>query len=165
MDNNTEKGIAPEIANSHSEETIELLRRLSEDSAARTKYEKAQTLSARIRTAGVVVLALAVAVMTLIIVPRVNSAMDEVDTCLVQLNSITSTLDEIDFVGLAQSVETLAVNGNESLATAMDDLEGALQGVDAAISTISALDIESLNKSIDDFGAVVEPLAKFFGKK
>lgn len=164
MDTDMQKS-ADAAVNTHSEETVELLRRISADSAARLRLEKTQTLLSRIRTGGVAALALCVLVMALIIVPRVNSAMDEVDTCLVQLNSITSTLDEIDFVGLAQSVETLAVNGNESLATAMDDLEVALRGVDTAISTLGSIDIAGLNESIAVFGAVVEPLSKLFGKK
>ena len=51
------------------------------------------------------------------------------------------------------------------MSAALGDVEASLEEMHRALNVISQFDVESLNKSIGDFAAIVEPMAKLFGKR
>lgn len=64
------------------------------------------------------------------------------------LASVSEQLEQIDWEGLAVSINLTA--------------EKAQQSMDAALTAIDELDIETLNEAIANLGDVIEPLARFF---
>ena len=75
----------------------------------------------------------------------------QIEEIIEKLNTVSGSLAEVDFVGLAEDVGTLATAAQTSLAEAME--------------AIDELNIEGLNKAISDLQTIVEPLAKLFGRK
>ena len=148
-----------------NEDVLLLLRRIADDTEAQKKAARSQSVAAKLEVLCVAVLVAALLGAAVLLAPRVRSTLDEVDVCLEQLQSIESTLSQIDFVAMADSVTELAVNGNESLSVAMGELSGAMDGMNGAIGRINSLDFEKLNSSIDDLGAILDPLSRLFGKK
>ncbi len=75
-----------------------------------------------------------------------------------------------------KTAETTLTNANEAILQATDAIEQAKTtledvskfatdgsaGLSESLEKIQAIDIESLNKDIENLGAVVEPMAKFF---
>lgn len=70
-----------------------------------------------------------------------------------QLSIVADNLEQIDVTYMTESVTNLAVTGTESLETAM-------RQVTAALENLNKLDIDTLNQSIADLGAIVEPMAR-----
>ena len=75
-----------------------------------------------------------------------------------QLSIVADNLEQIDVTYMTESVTNLAVTGTESLETAM-------RQVTAALENLNKLDIDTLNQSIADLGAIVEPMARLFGTR
>ncbi len=104
-----------------------------------------------VRTIACLLVCLILAGSALYVLPGVNQLVG-------RLNVVVSNLEQIDINLMTESVTNLAVSGTEGIET-------ALVQVSTALETINRLDIEGLNKSIADLGAVVEPMAKLFGKR
>lgn len=119
--------------------------------AEQLKLLKKIHLMGVIRTVACLLLCLILAGSALYVLPGVNQLVSK-------LTIVVDNLNQIDITLMTESVTNLAVSGTEGIET-------ALTQVSAALETINRLDIEGLNKSIADLGAVVEPLAKFFGKR
>ncbi len=147
------------------EETLALLRQIAQDTAAQKRHCRAAAFAARLQTACFALLLAGVIAAALALAPRVRATLNAVDTGLAQLNEVTATLNRVDFIAMGESVTALAVNGNESLSAAMEDLQLAMADVDKAVNTLTAIDMESLNTSIGSLSAILEPMARFFGKK
>lgn len=93
-----------------------------------------------------------------ILVPKAASVMtdaeetlQEVNVGVVQLNKTATQLARIDFAGLVDDTQQMVNDGSE--------------GISQAIGKIEAMDIEGLNHAIQDLEAIVEPLAKLFGRR
>lgn len=104
-----------------------------------------------IRTVACLLIFLIIAGSALYILPGVKGLVD-------QLSIVADNLEQIDITYMTESVTNLAVTGTESLETAM------LQ-VTEALENLNKLDIETLNQSIADLGAIVEPMARLFGAR
>lgn len=104
-----------------------------------------------IRTVACLLIFLVIAGSALYILPGVKGLVD-------QLSIVADNLEQIDITYMTESVTNLAVTGTESLETAM------LQVTDA-LENLNKLDIETLNQSIADLGAIVEPMARLFGAR
>lgn len=104
-----------------------------------------------IRTVACLLVCLILAAGALYVLPGVN-------TLVTNLNVVATNLNQIDINLMTESVTNLAVTGTEGIET-------ALEQVSVALENINRLDIDGLNQSIGDLGAVVEPMARFFGKK
>ena len=104
-----------------------------------------------VRTIACVIMCLAMVGSALYVLPGVSELVDK-------LNVVVSNLEQIDINLMTESVTNLAVSGTEGIET-------ALVQVSSALENINRLDIDSLNKSIADLGAVVEPMAKLFGRR
>ena len=69
---------------------------------------------------------------------------------MTELETVSSDLAQADLSGMLEHVDSLAQTSEEGMAEALEK--------------ISALDIESLNEAIRDLQAVVEPMARLFGR-
>lgn len=115
------------------------------------KLLKAMYRMSIIRTVACLLIFLIIAGSALYVLPGVKRLVD-------QLSIVADNLEQIDVTYMTESVTNLAVTGTESLETAM------LQ-VTAALENLNKLDIDTLNQSIADLGAIVEPMARLFGTR
>ena len=104
-----------------------------------------------IRTVACLLIFLVIAGSALYVLPGVKRLVD-------QLSIVADNLEQIDVTYMTESVTNLAVTGTESLETAM-------RQVTAALENLNKLDIDTLNQSIADLGAIVEPMARLFGAR
>lgn len=115
------------------------------------KLLKAMYRMSIIRTVACLLIFLIIAGSALYVLPGVKRLVD-------QLSIVADNLEQIDVTYMTESVTNLAVTGTESLETAM-------RQVTAALENLNKLDIDTLNQSIADLGAFVEPMARLFGTR
>ena len=115
------------------------------------KLLKAMYRMSIIRTVACLLIFLVIAGSALYVLPGVKKLVD-------QLSIVADNLEQIDVTYMTESVTNLAVTGTESLETAM-------RQVTAALENLNKLDIDTLNQSIADLGAIVEPMARLFGTR
>lgn len=115
------------------------------------KLLKAMYRMSIIRTVACLLIFLVIAGSALYVLPGVKRLVD-------QLSIVADNLEQIDVTYMTESVTNLAVTGTESLETAMGQ-------VTAALENLNKLDIDTLNQSIADLGAIVEPMARLFGTR
>lgn len=115
------------------------------------KLLKAMYRMSIIRTVACLLIFLVIAGSALYVLPGVKRLVD-------QLSIVADNLEQIDVTYMTESVTNLAVTGTESLETTM-------RQVTAALENLNKLDIDTLNQSIADLGAIVEPMARLFGTR
>lgn len=139
-------------------EMQQLLERLEKSSKQQAVYSRLQFYFSVVA----VVLCLVLVATILLVTPQVRDLANRADTLLANLETVTDQLAELDLSAMISNVDSL-VSNVDSLVTNADSLVSSSQeGVAEALLAIEAIDIETLNKAIADFSAVVEPLAEFF---
>ena len=111
------------------------------------------------------IIALAVIVLCAVLIPRATKTLRGIDAATEELNSVASTLNQVDFVGMSESISELTEQGKDTLNTALGDVEASLDSMQTALDNISRLDVDGLNQSIADLSAIVDPMARLFGRK
>lgn len=152
---------APQCGN----ETTELLKRIAAASEAQSQTARWRRLCAQTVTACAVLIALAVVVLCAVLIPRAAKTLGGIDAATDGLNAVAATLNQVDFVGMSQSIAELTEQGKDTLNTALEDVEASLGSMQTALDNVSRLDVDGLNQSIADLGAIVEPMARLFGKR
>ena len=142
-------------------EAIELLKKIAAASEAQSSAAKWRRLSAQAAFVCAAIIALAVAVL----IPRAVKTLGGIDAATEELNSVASTLNQVDFVGMSESISELTEQGKDTLNTALGDVEASLDSMQTALDNISKLDVDGLNQSIADLSAIVDPMARLFGRK
>lgn len=142
-------------------EAIELLKKIADASEAQSSAAKWRRLSAQAVLICAAIIALAVAVL----IPRAVKTLGGIDAATEELNSVAATLNQVDFVGMSESISELTEQGKDTLNTALGDVEASLDSMHTALDNISKLDVDGLNQSIADLSAIVDPMARLFGKK
>ena len=104
-----------------------------------------------VRTVACLLIFVVIAGSALYVLPGVKELVD-------RLTVVASSLEQIDITYMTESVTNLAVTGTESLEETMVEVTRDLQN-------LKQLGIASLNRSIADLGAIVEPLARLFGSR
>lgn len=140
---------------------IELLKKIAAASEAQSSAARWRKLSAQAVLICAAIIALAVAVL----IPRAVKTLGGIDAATEELNSVAATLNQVDFVGMSQSISELTEQGKDTLNTALGDVEASLDSMQTALDNISKLDVDGLNQSIADLSAIVDPMARLFGKK
>lgn len=135
----TEETAIPAETEKNDSEVVALLRTVTEEQKRTKRWQ-------RITAILLIVVMLCVAATCLSVVYLASQASD----ILVQAQETVDAIAEIDFAGLETEVTNSA--------------EAAQEGLQVAMEAIEEIDIESLNQTIEDFGKVVEPLAKFFSR-
>lgn len=130
-----------------SRDVIGLLEELTEQNRQQTASLKKQLFVTRILAAAGCVLAAAVIAVFLLIVPPMLQIISQGQETLVEATDTLQTLTDIQTLF---DENGLVWQSSEALSQATEKL--------------NRMDIESLNSAIRDLGAVVEPLAEFFGK-
>lgn len=121
------------------------------------KTAKKQLFYARLSTCFVGVMAVAVVISLLAVVPRVNHLLGNANALLGEVNDRLEVLDET--IASVKTMSDSITSVGDQLDTFIEDNSTALQGV---VKKMDSIDFEGLNKSIKNLGDVVEPLAKFF---
>lgn len=142
-------------------EAIELLKKIAAASEAQSSAARWRKLSAQAVLICAAIIALAVAVL----IPRAVKTLGGIDAATEELNSVAATLNQVDFVGMSESISELTEQGKDTLNTALGDVEASLDSMHTALDNISKLDVDGLNQSIADLSAIVDPMARLFGKK
>lgn len=86
-----------------------------------------------------------------VLIPRVNRTLSDANQAIEALNQVTASIDTDELSGLVTDTRTLVNTSNEGMLDAMERIE--------------AIDIDTLNAAIEDLHAVIEPIAKLFGRK
>ena len=131
-----------------SRDVIGLLEELTEQNRQQTASLKKQLFVTRILAAAGCVLAAAVIAVFLLIVPPMLQIISQGQETLVEATDTLQTAQE-----------TLT-----DIQTLFDENGQSSEALSQATEKLNRMDIESLNSAIRDLGAVVEPLAEFFGK-
>lgn len=142
-------------------EAIELLKKIADASEAQSSAARWRKLSAQAVLICAAIIALAVAVL----IPRAVKTLGGIDAATEELNSVAATLNQVDFVGMSESISELTEQGKDTLNTALGDVEASLDSMHTALDNISKLDVDGLNQSIADLSAIVDPMARLFGRK
>ena len=122
------------------------------------KQEKVLKLS-RISTLAVLILSAAIVLACLILVPKAVNTMHQIEVLSEEASALmenaNTTLEGIDEM-------------SAEIKTAADGINGLVEDnsevLTESMTKLNSIDFEGLNKAIADLGAVVEPMAKFFGK-
>ncbi len=140
----------------------ELLSRLAEDNARQTAALEKQLFWTKVQTWAICGTLALLLIVVLSFMGRINAAIDQLDDVLVNVQSVTAslktTVEETDITGLLKNADTLITQSEQSLTTALEQVEDA-------VSEFKKIDFDGLNSAISDLQAVVDPLAKLFGKK
>lgn len=130
----------------------ELLQRIAEQTKKQVFYVRISAICGGI-------LAMAVVIALLILVPsllktihQVNGVAAKAEETLVQARDALAGVDEMTdaVTSMSENMDTFVTENAVSIEQVMKKLE--------------AIDFEGLNGAIKDLGDVVEPMAKFFGK-
>lgn len=134
-----------------SRDVIGLLEELTEQNRQQTASLKKQLFVTRILAAAGCVLAAAVIAVFLLVVPPMLQIISQGQETLVEATDTLQTAQEtLTDIQTLFDENGLVWQSSEALSQATEKL--------------NRMDIESLNSAIRDLGAVVEPLAEFFGK-
>ena len=133
------------------DDVIGLLQEIEKQHGAQTEALKKQLFLTRIAALAGCILAAGVLAALLVLVPPLVGAVRQTQKTLTE---VSGTLEEAD--NTMRDIQSLF------------DEEGLVgqssRALQQATDKISRMDIESLNSAIRDLGAVVEPLADFFGR-
>jgi len=145
-------------------EAIELLKKIAAASEVQSSAAKWRRLSAQAVLVCAAIIALAAIVLCAVLIPRATKTLRGIDAAT-ELNSVAATLNQVDFVGMSESITELTEQGKDTLNTALGDVEASLDSMQTALDNISKLDVDGLNQSIADLSAIVDPMARLFGRK
>lgn len=146
-------------------EAIELLKKIAAASEVQSSAAKWRRLSAQAAFICAAIIALSVIALCAVLIPRAVKTLGGIDAATEELNSVAATLNQVDFVGMSESISELTEQGKDTLNTALGDVEASLDSMQTALDNISKLDVDGLNQSIADLSAIVDPMARLFGKK
>ena len=100
-----------------------------------------------------VAMAAGVIAFVLLLMPRASAALAQVD-------AVVGELASVDFAGMAERVDALVAQSSAS----MEGLDTGLADLHRALAVLEGVDLQSLNESIASLSAILEPLARLFGR-
>ena len=125
------------------------------------EYEKKMLQLSRIRTVLMLLMAVALFGVTLFMISagaQINRILLQAETTFTQLNAIADDIHSANLPLMFDEINVLVEQGQTAASS-------AAIGVGEAVRTLNELDIETLNESIADLHAVIEPLSKLLGVK
>ncbi len=123
-------------------EMLELLQKIESSTRKQARSSRLQCILVLVAA----VCCVAVCLMLLGVLPRVNGVIGQMETVLSNLEQTTQQLAEADLQGMVTDMDALVATGQQSLEQTMEKL--------------NAVDFEALNRAIQDLAEVIEPLAK-----
>lgn len=116
-----------------------------------------QLFYSRIASLSVTVLAIAVVISLLLVVPKALATVQKVNA------AIGTSMETVELANTAIKSVTQMSDSITEMGENMDAfITDNAQAVAEVMSKIEAVDFEGLNTAIQDLGDVIEPLAKFF---
>lgn len=110
-----------------------------------------------IRTLACVLVAVVVVGMAVILVPKLSAMLNQANVVLTELTAVTEELNQVDLIGMTESITQLTQVGAESLATATDELTATMKG-------LQEIDFAALGESIENLNAISSGMARIFGR-
>ncbi len=116
------------------------------------KNSRKQLFYARVRTLASIVIAAAVVICLVILMPVVLNTMSQVNGIMSQASETIVIADSAieSITEMCENMDTFITENAESVGTVMKE--------------IGSVDFKGLNDAIKDLGDVIEPLAKFFNR-
>ena len=136
-------------------EMMTLLEKIEKNTSRQARYSRLQFFCAALCVVILAVSLLAVGM-------RLFPLLDQLGGTLTLVNT---TITDMKLAEMTQSVTDLAEAGSEGISDALKQIEAAMSGVESAINVIEGLDIAGLNEGIEKLNNVLEPMAKFFGRR
>lgn len=133
------------------ETVVALLKEIKEENEKQRKYMRRLLHFMQATVLAVVILIVLAAGSIVSVLPRLNEVSRQTEEVIANLEVVTGQLAEANLAGMIENVNTLVISSES--------------GMQEALGKIDAINLEALNQSIEDFSAVVEPLARLFGKK
>lgn len=128
----------------------EILARIEESERKQEKYMRRQFMMTTVMALCCVGILCAVILAYQNIVPAAQDALMAVGNVTSNLSEISTELTKVDFRGLVEHVDHMAVTSEE--------------GVKQALEQINAININELNQAIESLYDVIAPLAKLMGR-
>ena len=139
-----------------NKEFMELMKKIESENAGQENYAKKQYQMTRISAVSSILVLVIVLVCASVLMPRIFRTFEQVDVVMADLETVSSELAET-LPGMLANLDVM-----------MGDLDvlvsSSSEGVAEAIEKMAALDIDSLNEAIRDLKAIVEPMARLFGR-
>ena len=123
----------------------ELIDQIREENEMERTYLKKQLNMMKIMMVAMLGIFILLLVTVSVLLPKVTQTLDGANQAIVQ---ISDTMTEVE--GMFDSVDELMNDSKE--------------GITIAIESMNSIDFEGLNRSIEDLGNIVSPLADFFGR-
>ena len=129
----------------------ELITRMEANSRKQVAYARVQCIFSVVAA----VCCIALLVIGITVLPKLQTVAQQTDIVLSNLNSVTSELAEVDLTGMIDQISSLLTNVDGLVSTSQE-------GVETTLQKINQIDFEALNKAIKDLSDVIEPIADFF---
>jgi len=129
----------------------ELITRMETNSRKQVAYARVQCIFSVVAA----VCCIALLVIGVTVLPKLQTVAQQTDIVLSNLNSVTSELAEVDLTGMIDQISSLVTNVDGLVSTSQE-------GVETTLQKINQIDFEALNKAIKDLSDVIEPIADFF---
>ena len=110
-----------------------------------------------IRTLACVLVAVMAVGMAVILVPKLSAMLNQANVVLTELTAVTEELNQVDLIGMTESITQLTQVGAESLETATDELTATMKG-------LQEIDFAALGESIENLNAISSGMARIFGR-
>ena len=123
------------------------------------KNSKKQLFYSKISAIAALVMAAAVVLCMVMVLPEAIAAVNHANNIMVQASE-TITLAEEAIASVTTMSDSITTMGNNMDTFITENSEAVTE----VMEKIEAIDFEGLNGAIEDLGDVVEPLANFFGK-
>lgn len=137
-------------------EMLEILSRMEKASRKQLLYTRLQCLFAFI--AAVCCVAVLLAVVKFI--PQLEALTVQMGIILDSIDTVTQELASVDLGRMVQNVDNLVGEVGGLITDVSGLVTDSQAAVQEAVDKLNALDLEKLNKAIEDFAAIIEPLAK-----
>ena len=141
-----------------------LLSEIAENSRAQLENSRKQLFFTRVCAMALAAILLVSLISAVLVVPKAVRALDELHTVAGRLEAldIEALLDDID--RLLETLKPVAKRLDPLMGDLGDTVLAAQRDMEEALKAIESIDIETLNKAIADLSAIVEPLARLFGR-
>ena len=141
-----------------------LLSEIAENSRAQLENYRKQLFFTRVCAIALAAILLVSLISAVLVVPKAVRALDELHTVAGRLEAldIEALLDDID--RLLETLKPVAKRLDPLMGDLGDTVLAAQRDMEEALKAIESIDIETLNKAIADLSAIVEPLARLFGR-
>ena len=129
----------------------ELLERLDKSNRQQVKNARLQSVLALLTALcfiAFVFVVVSVVPQFLALSAEVESLLEQAESVMTNLETVTSELAEVDFAEMVNDVDQLVTSSQE--------------GLEETLEKVNSIDIKKLNDAIDGLSKVVEPMAKLF---